>query len=248
MAGFLGSGDLYFKRKVGGVDQNWILLGNATKFAIQEQSEIKERKSRMRGTYGQVLDTVPLKQPAQFSVTLDDINKDNLALAFMGTVSNYTQAATTVTDEAVTAKHDKFVELAHRNVSGVVVTDSGGGTTYALDTDYELNARLGLIKALSTGSITDGQALLVDYAAGAIAGNQVQGGSEPLIRGAFMLDGKNFANDSLVIVDVWEATLAPTSEFDFLAEDFAPIELGGSLTTPTGKSEPYVVRTDVVLS
>jgi hypothetical protein len=248
MSGFLGSGDLYFNRKVSGIDQGWILLGNATKFAIQEQSEIKERKSKMRATYGQVLDTVPLKQPGQISVTLDDINKDNLALAFMGIVSAYTQAASTATDEAVTSAFDRYVDLAHRNVSMVVVKDSTSTTTYTEGTDYEVNTRLGMIKVLSTGTITDGEVLKIGYSYGAIAGNQVQGGAEPLIRGAFRLDGRNFANDSLVIVDVWEATLAPSSEFDFLSDDFAPIEMGGSMTTPSGQNEPYVVRTDVVLS
>ncbi|ADE14178.1 conserved hypothetical protein [Nitrosococcus halophilus Nc 4] len=248
MAGFLGSGDLYFNRKVSGVDQGWILLGNATKFAIQEQSEIKERPSRMRATYGQVLDTVPIKQPAQISVTLDDINKDNLALAFMGIVSDYSQSSGSVTDESVTGKHDVYVDLANRNVSSVVLTDDPMSETYVEGTDYEVNTRLGMLKILSTGNIADGAALLVDYDYGAISGNQVQGGAEPLIRGAFRLDGRNFADDSLVIVDVWEGTLAPSSEFDFLSEDFAPIELGGSMTTPSGKSEPYIVQTDVVLS
>jgi hypothetical protein len=181
-------------------------------------------------------------------VTLDDINKDNLALAFMGIVSAYTQAASTATDETVTSAFDRYVDLAQRNVSAVVVQDSTKVTTYVDGTDYEVNTRLGMIKALSTGSITDAQALLVSYSYGAIAGNQVQGGAEPLIRGAFRLDGRNFANDSLVIVDVWEATLAPSSEFDFLADDFAPIEMSGSMTTPSGQNEPYVVRTDVVLS
>lgn len=202
----------------------------------------------MRDTYGQVFDTVMLKQPAQISVTLDDINKDNLALAFMGTVGAYTQTGSTVTDKAITAQHDVSVDLAYRNVSLVIVTDSAGVTTYTAGTDYEIHARLGMIKVLSTGTIADAAALLIDYTYGSIAGNQVQGGTDPIIRGAFRLDGKNFADDSVVIVDVWEGVLSPSSEFDFLADDFSPIELAGSITTPSGKSEPYVVQTDVVLS
>ncbi|WP_022949517.1 phage tail tube protein [Methylohalobius crimeensis] len=248
MSGFLGSGDLYFNRKVGGVSQGRILLGNATKFSIQPQSETKSRPSRMRATYGQALDTVQIPAPSAISVILDEVNKDNLALAFMGSVGAYSQTGASVTDESVTAKLDKWVDLSDRNVSSVVVTDDPMSTTYTEGTDYEVHARLGMIKALSGGSIGEGDPLLVDFTSGDIAGNRVQGATQPIIRGEFILDGKNFADDSLSIVTVWEATLAPSSEFDFLAEDFAPIELGGTVVTPAGKTEPFIVDTDLVLS
>lgn len=73
------------------------------------------------------------------------------------------QASGSVTDQAQTGYHDKFTRLEHVKVSSVVITDSTGITTYAAGTDYILHAEEGMIEVLSTGSITDGQSLLIDY-------------------------------------------------------------------------------------
>ena len=217
-------------------------MGNATKFAITEGGEIKERKSRMRDTYGQVLDSVPVKEAAKIAVTVDDLKVENLALALLGDTSDISVSAGSVTDEAMTARHDKYVALAHRDISSVVVTDSGGSTTYVANTDYVVHQRLGMIKALSTGSITDGQSLLVDYSYGALSGTKIEGSARPIIKGALKLDGENQVTEKDCIVDVWEAVLQPAAEVDFLAEEFNSLELEGTLNTPTGRSDPYEVQ------
>ncbi|MEN8196873.1 MAG: hypothetical protein ABFS30_10235 [Pseudomonadota bacterium] len=241
MSGFLGSGTLYFNRVVSGVSQGWLALGNATKFAIKENSEKKERKLKKRGQYGQVGDSVFVKQPAELSINLDDIDAQNLALAFLGDVSAVSVTAGSVTDEAVTADLGFYVPLANREVSNVVVTNSAATVTYVAGTDYEVVAGAGMLKALSGGAITDAESLLVDYDYAAISGNKVLGGTNPTVKLALKLDGENFANSAPVLVDVWEAVLSPTSEVDFLADDFAAIELAGTLNTPTSKTSPYEV-------
>lgn len=74
-------------------------------------------------------------------------------------------AAPDVTNEAVTADHNTWVALANKRVRGgtVVVTNDNGTTTYAEYTDYVVDYGNGKLMALSTGTITDNQALLVDY-------------------------------------------------------------------------------------
>lgn len=47
--------------------------------------------------------------------------------------------------------------------TSVVVTTDPAGTTYVEDTDYEVNYRHGLIRFLSTGSISAAENLLIDY-------------------------------------------------------------------------------------
>jgi hypothetical protein len=71
----------------------------------------------------------------------------------------------TVTDEAVTADHDDWVALANKRVTPgtAVVTNTGGGTTYTEGSDYVVDYANGKLMALSTGTITDSQALEVDY-------------------------------------------------------------------------------------
>lgn len=74
-------------------------------------------------------------------------------------------AAPAVTDEVVTADHGVWVAMAKKRQrpGTVVVTDSGGTTTYVEGTDYVIDYEDGALMALAAGSITDGQSLKVDY-------------------------------------------------------------------------------------
>jgi len=72
----------------------------------------------------------------------------------------------TVTDEAVTAgAADAWVDLDYGRVTPgtVVVTTSPAGTTYTENTDFVIDYADGRIKILAAGSISEDDALLVDY-------------------------------------------------------------------------------------
>jgi len=255
MAGFLGSGDLYYNRVVGGVSQGWLRFGNAVKMEIKENTEIKERKSKQKKTYGQVLDVVAVKQPAEIAVTLNDVNKDVLALAFLGDVSAESVTAGSVTDEGHgTGKYDSMIRLNKENVSNVVIKDSATGLiTYTVDVDYKIvSAERGLIQILKgdgTDDIVEDEAyvdvtsgLKVSYDNGVVSADVVSGGTNSSIKVALLLDGENFADQSKVSVDVFEAVIAPQTGVDFLADDFASIELNGTLNTPVGKTSAYQTK------
>lgn len=249
MSGFLGSGRIYVDRKEGGVFKGFKYIGNATKFEIKENSEKKERVSKDRSNYGSALNTVYVKKPAEVNVTLDDLDKDNLALVFLGDTSSPSVSGSTVTDEAVTGYHDRSFATAQRNISAITLTNNTGATTYVQDTDYEIvDASLGLIKILSTGAITDGQALLIDYTYGNTTSNKVAGGTNSNIIVKILFDGLNQADQQKAIVNVFEAVLSPTTGVDFLADDFTTIELAGAANVPTGGTEAYTVELDVTYS
>ena len=244
--GFLGAGDLYarvYNPTTGQYDQ-WTGPFESTKFEIKPNSELKEMSSRGRSTYGQVIESVPLPKPADLSVTFAEVNKESIAMALFGTASVVNQGSGSITDEVVTAALGKWVQLAHGNVAtaGFVVTNSAATVTYVLGTDYEVNYRIGLIRAIPGGAIADAASLKVDYAYNAISGTAIAGGTQTQIRAQFKLDGVNFADQLPVIVDVWEAVLTPDSAFDFLQNDFAEIALKGRLKTPAGKTEPFTVE------
>lgn len=245
MPGFLGSGDLYMDRfDDDGNAEGFVDVGNAVKFAIAEDAEIKERESRMRDTYGQVLDSVPIKKPASISITLNDLKVENLAMVLFGTISAINVTGATITDEALTARHDKWVELDYRNVTAlsVVVTDSAGVVTYVEDTDYEVDYSLGMISALSAGAITDAEALLIDYDYGSLTGKKIAGSAKPIIKCSLKLDGQNQVNQKDCLVNVFEAVLKPSGEIDFLADDFNEVTFEGTLNTPSGETSPYEVE------
>ena len=249
MSGFLGSGDLYYNRVVAGVDQGWLRFGNATKMEIKENAELKERISRQKNSYGQVLDSVAIKQPAEISVSLDDLDKDNLALVFLGDVVDAAVTGASATAESQTANIGRALKTDFRQISAIVIQDVTDTTTYVLDTDYTVDsAELGLITPLAGGAITEGDVLHIDYTYGSVAGDKVQGGTNSSVKVALMLDGENFADQSKVLVNVWESVLTPQTGVDFLSEDFTTLELNGTLNTPTGKPSGYEVETNLVYS
>ncbi len=118
MSGFLGSGDLYMDRLAeDGSSTGFVLTGNATQFAITEESETKERISTGRDTYGQALDTASVKKPAKITITLDELKKENLAMALLGDITALNQGAGTGQSEIITAKSGKFAQLAKGNLA-----------------------------------------------------------------------------------------------------------------------------------
>lgn len=244
--GFLGAGNLMarmYNPATGQFDQ-WTGPYETTKFEVKPNSDLKEMVSRGRDTYGQVIESVPLPKPADFSVTFAEVNKESLAMALFGTNATLAQGSGTITDEVITAIKGKWIQLSKGNIgeAGFVVTNSGATVTYVLGTDYEVNYRLGMVHILTGGSIADATSIKVDFTYNAISGTTVSGGTQSQVRAQFKLDGINFADQLPVIVDVWEAVLTPDSAFDFLQDNFAEIALKGRLKTPTGKTEPFTVQ------
>lgn len=241
--GFLGAGDLYIARQVGGVFLDYEGPFECDKFEIKPNVELKEKTSKGKSTYGQVVETVAIPQPAQLTVDLSEVNKTSLAIALLGTTASLAQSSGTLTDEAVVVVHDKWVPLSKANLTGSqTVTNEAGSTTYVDGEDYIINKTLGWIKALSTGAIADGATVEVDSTYAAISGTEIKGQTETQVRAKFKLDGKNFADDLPCIVTVHEAVIAADSAFDFLGNDFNVVSLPGRMKTPTGFTEPFTVH------
>ena len=242
---FIGSGDVMLNPydPITGAQTGWVNGGSADKFAIKANSEIKSKKSKGRDTYGQTIATVALAGEPDLSITFGEVNKDNIRLAFMARQAALSEAAGgTIADEALVAKLDKFVPLLHKNLtSALTVTHTSGSPTYALGVDYEVNYRLGWIKALSTGAIAADQSLKVDYVSNAVSGIRLRGSTDAQLRTQVKFDGKNQVDQSAVEAEIYEAVLTPSDEFDFLADDWGALTLTGKMTTPTGKTEPYVI-------
>ncbi len=109
------------------------------------------------GTYNQVRRI----SKVEMSIAMHDLSPDNFARALFGAAN--TVAASTVTDEEVTAYVDAFIPFAKIPSGSIVVTHTSGTPTYTANTDYVV--RPGGIFIPATGSaITDGQSIKVDYA------------------------------------------------------------------------------------
>lgn len=245
--GFLGAGDLYIARynpTLGDFD-GFTGPFEATKFEIQPNSELRELSSRGRSSYGQVIESVALPQPADFTLELPEVNKDSLSIALLGTEVAIAQAASTWVDRpTVVTQKNTWIDLGKQNVTvaGFTVENQAGAVTYVLGTDYEVNYRMGWLKILPGSAILAGATLNVSGAYGVVGGTMIRGATNSQIRAKFRLDGVNFADQLPVIVDVFEAVISANSAFDFLASDFATISLPGRLKTPVGRTEPFQVQ------
>lgn len=241
--GFLGAGDLYISRYVNGAFEPFKGPYECTKFEIKPNIELKEMTSRGKNTYGQVIESVALQQPADLTVDLPEVNKESLAIALLGTAAALSQASGTLAAEAVTAKLDAWVPCTKAAWSAdPTVTNEAGTTTYVLGVDYIVNRDLGWIKALAGGAIVADQIIEVSVAYNAITGTEIKGATSADVRARFKLDGKNQADGLPCIVTVHEVVVAADSAFDFLADDFNTVSLPGRMKTPVGFTEPFNVH------
>jgi hypothetical protein len=242
--GFLGAGDLYIRRMVAGAYGPWQGKYESSKFEIKPNVDTKEMVSKGRDTYGQVIESVVVPQPADLTVELAEVNKESLAIALMGTTAAVSQTGGTLTDEAIAdAPRDVWLPLSKHNLTGNP-TVKVGSTTYTQGTDYLVDKQMGWIKVLSTGTIPDSSDLLVSSAYGSSSGNEIRGMTDPQLRVQFRLEGKNFVDGAPFRVVVYEAIIASDNAFDFLQDNFASVSLKGRMKTPTGYNEPFIVQMD----
>lgn len=241
---FLGAGDLYLARQVSGVWENYAGPFECAKFEIKPNVDLKEQISKGKTTYGQVIETVALQKPADLSVDLTEVNRETLAIALLGTTAALTQTSGTLTDEAISAKLDKWVPLtkAAFNQAGFTVKHTTNTPVYVEGVDYIVNRALGWVKAITGGAITENQSVKVSGTYAAITGTEIKGSTQAQLRVRMKLDGKNFADDLPCIVTVHEAVIAADAAFDFLSDNFATVTMPGRMKTPTGFVEPYTVH------
>ena len=244
--GFLGAGDLYIARYNPATAAFDAFKGpyEATKFEIKPNVDVKEMTSRGRSSYGQVIESVNLPKAATFTLDLAEVNRESLTIALLGEQTAVNQGAGTIADEQIKAHLGSWSELSKQNFTeaGFVVKDTAGTTTYVLGEDYEVNFRLGWVRALPGGDILEGETLKVSGSFQAVTGSEIRGAVNNEVRCKLRLDGINFADKLPVIVDVYEAVVAADSAFDFLQDDFATLSLPGRLKTPAGRTEPFRVR------
>lgn len=245
--GFLGAGDIYIARFDTTTQAFLPYKGayEATKFEIKATTKLVEMTSKGRASYGQIVESVPLQQPTEFSLSLAEVNKESMTLALLGTQAAYTQIAATVTDEVIAAKLDGWVPLTKVGLNSAVpavVTNAGATVTYVEGVDYVVNYQLGWFKALIGGAITDGASLKVDFSALAFTGTRIRGATNAQLRAKVLFDGINQADGSAAVVECYTAVISASAAFDFLADKFNEIPLSGRLVVPTGKTEPFEIR------
>jgi len=200
-------------------------LGNCPDFKINVETETVEHFSSKSGLKKKDAE-IPVSQKATNSFTLDELSPDNAALFAMATApTSVVQASGNVVDQVVTAVLDRGVLLGKTKISTVVVKNSAGTTTYVLDTDYILNTEEGMVTALSSGAITEGQSLKISYDHAAETRKRVDAGTKTFLEGDLLFIGDPPKGKKLTIKG-W-STIKPGGEVSLIGDEIAQMQFTG---------------------
>jgi hypothetical protein len=212
-----------------GVKGCYYPAGNAPKFAFSEMgddtADVKDWTRAGAPLLGKILKSrIPV-----FSVTLQEARARLMRLPFMGTVSEYVQAATNVPAEALGNVHvGGIYQLAHINIDNttpLVLSDNATPTphTFTLTTHYTLNLALGQIEiiALPTG-VTEGTPIFADYTPTAIVTGsgipQIDGGVAQAVTVSILVTGFPSRGPQMQIY-IPRAEVQMDGEIAFINED-----------------------------
>jgi hypothetical protein len=186
----LGKGVVYFDQLVSSVYQGERDLGNAPSFTFNIALEKLEHYSSRGGLKAKDKEIISQITPG-LAFTLDEVNKENMALLTLGDTSVETQAAGGVAAEEVTANIGKRSDLAYRGITswnlpydtgtvifvvGEVVTGAGGATGIVLSVTGDSTSGTLVIARTNTTAFVDDEAI-TGSGTGAATVNSSTGGS-----------------------------------------------------------------------
>lgn len=238
-------------------------LGNATAFALNVESETLEHFSSRAGV--KTIDReIVLSQKCGVTLTLDEINFQNVALFLSGTATagaaNAARSAS-VTDRLITADAYKSFSYELTNASGDRLYDLGttgltvkshastlgSASTLVENTDYTVDRKWGTIHLLSTGSThAEGNSLWFSYTSAGTEQliDQVDLMTQTSISGFLRFKLINAANsDKQQLLDLHSVTLKADGEMPLISDEFTTLTLTGSAernetgypTSPVGR-------------
>lgn len=237
---FIGAADAYLDLLSDTGERTGLSLeGNCTEFTPKPDGDRKEQTGNGRSNWGQVIASAILPKPMTATIKFNQLSQRMFAAMFFGTNTDLTQAAGNITPAvSVTIVKGKWVDTGVLMLNVPVIKDATDTTTYAEDTDYVLNKRLGMIKVLDTSAIVDGAVLHMTGTKAAFDGVSMAAMTKANVRVRVKLDGQNFADGRNFISDIYQMRLLPSSNFSLLGTEFAEATFEGVLETPTGFSEP----------
>lgn len=225
---YIGKGKVYIKEE--GATAALAEMGNCTALALSITEDVKKALNYQTAGGG-TLNEVRRIESVVLSMTLQELSRENLARALLGSESAVT--GDTVTDEAITGYVGQLARLAHPNPTSVTVTGTGGTPTYVAGTDYEVRA--GGIYVLSGGSISNGTALLVDYTYATYDKVEALVNSNKVYQ--LFFEGLNEAQSGkAALVDLWRVRLGASEQLALLGDEFAELTVSGEVIADSTKA------------
>lgn len=242
----IGRGKVYFSTFITGTHTPlaWRYLGNTPAFSVNIQSDRLEHFSSDSGV--RVKDkSVTLQTNRTGSLTLDDINTENLALFFFGSQSTLAQtSATAQTESFANVKLGYYYQLGIttgnptgvRSITNVVV--AVGGTPKTLGTDYTVDAVRGTIYVVGGGTIAENATITVTYDRSAVARKQVISGTTE-VEGAlrFVADNPDGEDNDMFCPYV---KMSANGDFNLKGDDWLQLPLNVEILEDTTYSKAAI--------
>ncbi len=248
----IGRGNIYFAR-TNADDENTgeMHLGNGPAFLVTPTTENLDHYSSMEGIKKKDL-SINVTTDIGLKFTLDEPNRNNINLALLGgdTIATTAQGDGNINNAVVIARLDKYVKegMTYRDLfaGSIVVTDATGVVTYVEGTDYTVDYDIGRIRALSTGDITEGESLRVDYSYQASSYPTIQASTRIVMEGLVRFRGNGEQGTNFEIV-AHKVKLAVTGDIPFISDDWAQIEWEAEVLDDTVNhpNSPYMDVLDI---
>ncbi len=236
----LGNFNCYFGEiGAGGLPTSLRHVGNVSNLTVTPEVEVLEKDERMtsaRGLYKRVV----RKTKVTIKFTLDEITMENLQLGMLGTLVEFGQGSSTLTDFELTddSKQGHYYRVGKRSLSSVVVKDDGTAAT--LTTDYTVDAARGLVYIVPGGGIVDGSTIAISATVAAVTAKTVRVGQDTNIERYVFLKGDP-TTGATQDFEFWKVSLAPEGEFALITDEFATLQLTGAvqLDSTNHASDPF---------
>lgn len=237
----LGRGIIYFAPydSTTGLPLAYRDLGNAPEFSISVETETLDHQSSRAGL--KVTDKeVLISQKVSLSLTLDEINFDNLASLLSGVTATHTNAIKTTQAqyeayESVTLgrwydiRDDDGERAYDLSASSVIVLKNGNDdVTLVENTDYTVDTVMGRVFLLSTATkIDDGDPLDMSWSAdsGRADPDEVQALTQTSVIGALKFISENPASsDAQTEFQFHKVSLKAEGDFGLIGDEFSTMQ------------------------
>lgn len=213
-------------------------IGNVPELTLAISEATEEHKESWSGNRGTdaILST---ETTVTVSITFESLDPENLVLGLKG--SSTEQTSVTAETQTLKLYTDKWMPLEHLGVSNVTVEDAGGGgTTYVVNDDYEIDDTGGMVRAVGGGAITDGTDIDVTYDA------EDQYDIQALVTNAperfFLFNGLNTRDGKAVRLTIPRLQTQPFADKGYINDGIASFSmearaLADEFITAAGKSK-----------
>jgi hypothetical protein len=227
-------------------------LGNCTKLELDIKDDIATLFQSINKNVSLIASALKKREPS-VSITGTDFSAAHMAIVLMAAgVVPLVGTVQTITVEplagASVTKKGKFFRTLNMNLDttlpGNTVVHQGAGVLVQ-GTDYIIaDAQLGLIYFPTTSAVIDTTAVTIDYKTLAVTNNQVNGGTQPYIKGKLTFD-PDPTDGQKIALDIWNVNLNPNGALGLIADDYGNWSLKGMIldSTASHPTAPYFQAT-----